>query len=209
MTMRKMFRSVSVPACALLLAAGLAAPAFAHAADAADDQHEEHAAEAAHDHAAMMSGDAAMKESLEASFDGATQKLVDLAEAIPAEKYSWRPAEGVRSVSEVFMHVAGANYFLSTPFGQEMPEGVTQEMEADVTEKTEVVTWLKNSIANAKQAVAAADLSQGGEKIPFFGQEMSRDTILLILVSHAHEHLGQAIAYARSNGVTPPWSGGS
>lgn len=215
MTMKHILRASCVPAFGLfLLGAGLASPALAHGSD--HQEGGEKAMEGMHEHAMMegddamaMSGDAAMKESLIGNFDEVSKKLLDLAEAFPAEKYSWRPAEGIRSVSEVFMHVTGANFFLSTPFGQEMPADMEKGMEQKVTEKADVIAWLKRSIAHARGAFEAADLAAGGEKVPFFGQEMSKDSILLILLSHNHEHLGQAIAYARSTGVVPPWSAGS
>ena len=139
------------------------------------------------------------------NWDDVTGKLVALAEAVPAEKYTWRPAEGVRSVSEVYMHVAGGNFFLPTALGAELPAGVSREMEKE-TDKAKVVAALKDSIAHARKAVEGADPATLGQEVELFGRKMTRADALLALLSHAHEHLGQAIAYARSNGVAPPWS---
>jgi uncharacterized damage-inducible protein DinB len=137
------------------------------------------------------------------------KRIVDLAEKMPADKYGWRPAPGVRSVSEVFMHVAGANYFLPSLVGAKMPEGFDRGMETSVTDKAKVVEWLKKSVENAKAAITSmsdADLEKK-VKVPFLGgRELSQRRILIIVETHMHEHLGQSIAYARSNGVTPPWS---
>ncbi len=134
------------------------------------------------------------------------KKLVALAEAMPQEKYGWRPGDGIRSVSEVYMHVAGGNYFLSTFLGTKMPEGLSRDMEKTVTEKAKVVEALKKSFDHARKAVEATPDSDLDKKVKFFGQEPSERMMLIVLVSHGHEHLGQSIAYARTNGVAPPWS---
>ena len=138
-----------------------------------------------------------------------SKRLVDLAEKMPADKYGWRPGPGVRSVSEVYMHVAGANYMLPSLVGAKMPEGFDRGMETAVTDKAKVIDALKKSIENAKAAVTGvsdADLDKK-VKVPFLGgRELSERRILMILETHLHEHLGQSIAYARTNGVTPPWS---
>ena len=135
----------------------------------------------------------------------ASGKLSQLAEAIPADKYSWKPNDEVRSVSEVFMHVVGANYFIGRALGLEVPEGITQDMEKTVTSKEEVMKHLEASFAH----LGTTDLSAENfdDQIPFFGgQNWSRRRILFLLMAHAHEHLGQSIAYTRSMGIAPPWS---
>jgi uncharacterized damage-inducible protein DinB len=138
--------------------------------------------------------------------EGIGKKLVDLATAMPAEKYGWRPAPGVRSVSEVYMHVVGANYLLPSFLGAKLPEGFDREMEKSVTDKAKVIEWLKKSIENAKAAVLSASDADLDKKVKAFGREMTERRVLMIVQTHMHEHLGQSIAYARSNGVTPPWS---
>jgi len=137
------------------------------------------------------------------------KRIVDLAEKMPADKYGWRPAPGVRSVSEVYMHIVNANYGLPSIVGVKVPDGFDRGMEKSLTDKAKVVEWLKKSIENAKAAVANmsdADLDKM-VKVPFLGnRELSQRRILMIVETHLHEHLGQSIAYARMNGVTPPWS---
>ena len=139
------------------------------------------------------------------------KRLLDLSNAVPAEKYAWRPAPGVRSVSEVYMHVAGANYLLPSLVGGKLPEGFDQSMEKKVTDKAKVVDWLKKSIDNARTiggGLSNADLDRK-VAVPFLGgRELTERRILMIVQTHMHEHLGQSIAYARSIGVTPPWSEG-
>ena len=136
------------------------------------------------------------------------KKLVSLAEAMPQEKFGWRPGAGVRSVSEVYMHVAGANYFLPTFLGAKMPEGLSREMEKTVTEKAKVIDAMKKSFDHARKAIEATPDSDLDKKVKVFGQEPSERMVMIILVSHGHEHLGQSIAYARTNGIAPPWSEG-
>ena len=138
--------------------------------------------------------------------DGVSKKLVDLAEKMPADKYGWRPAPGVRSVSEVFMHVVGANYLLPSFLGAKLPEGFDRGMETSVTDKAKVVEWLKKSIENAKTVAAGVSAADLDKKVKAFGREISERRVLMIVQTHMHEHLGQSIAYARMNGVTPPWS---
>ena len=145
-------------------------------------------------------------------------KLVSLAEAIPADKYGWRPAEGVRSVSEVFVHVANANTMMPAPMGMTPPAGVDlpadmpaamawmQEQEASITDKDAVIAALKSSIDYAAGAVRGLASSTLEDEINMFGFPASRRAYVLVLLTHNHEHLGQAIAYARSIGVVPPWS---
>lgn len=138
-------------------------------------------------------------------FDFAGGRIMELASAVPAEKYSWRPAEGVRSVGEVVLHVAGANYYLLGMMGiagKELPKDFERE-----TNKDKILTTLKESIEFAKNAVkGVADSDLDAKTKIFGGMESTKRNTLIILVGHYHEHLGQLIAYARMNGVTPPWS---
>jgi len=138
---------------------------------------------------------------------GSEEKLTSLAEAIPADKYAWRPAEGVRSVSEVFMHVANANYFYPTFWGVQPPASVKeQNLEKSVTEKAKVVQTLRDSFAHLEKAVDGISDEQMAKSFDYFGQQMTTSALLFHVANHEHEHLGQLIAYARMNGVMPPWS---
>jgi uncharacterized damage-inducible protein DinB len=137
------------------------------------------------------------------------KKLVALAEAVPAEKYGWRPAEGVRSVSEVYIHVAGGNYMLPTIVGVKRPEGkVGREMEKTITDKAKVIETLKSSFEHVRNAVGSIPDADLDKSVKFFGQDKTERQMLLLILNHAHEHLGQSIAYARMNGIAPPWSEG-
>ena len=133
-------------------------------------------------------------------------KLVKLAEAIPQEKYGWRPGEGVRSVSEVFIHVARSNYTLVSMIGVKPPEGLSRDMEKTITEKTKVLETLKVSFGYLRDVVLKVPDADLGKPAKWFGQETTVQGVLFSIANHMHEHLGQSIAYARTNGVVPPWS---
>jgi uncharacterized damage-inducible protein DinB len=159
--------------------------------------------------AAPVAAPTGYKAELLSDIDGVSKKLVNLANAMPADKYGWRPAPGVRSVSEVYMHVVGANYLLPSFTGAKLPEGFDQGMEKSVTDKAKVIEWLKKSIENAKSVIAATSDADMDKMVKAFGRDLSERRVFMIVQTHMHEHLGQSIAYARSNGVTPPWSEGS
>ena len=152
---------------------------------------------------------------LAANFEAVSGQLMQLAEALPEETYAWRPADEVRTTSEVFMHVVSANMLLPVAFGVSPPEGfevpenpfaLAREWEANVTAKADVMAKLEASIGFAKQAMATFPEAALDEEVAIFGPPMPKRAALLVLLSHSHEHLGQLIAYARSNGVRPPWS---
>jgi len=141
-----------------------------------------------------------------AQFNEAADKLVQLAEAIPQDKFTWRPATGVRSVSEVFLHVAGSNDYVLTAVGIPSTAQGENDLEHSTTDKAQVVAKLKESIAHVRAAVQAMPDTDLNKATKLFGMDMSYRGVCLLLQSHVHEHLGQMIAYARSNGVVPPWS---
>lgn len=139
--------------------------------------------------------------------DAAT-KLVQLAQAIPQEKYSWRPGVGVRSVSEVLMHVAGGNFYFPTFLGVKAPEGTSEAGDSKVTDKAQVLAQLKRSFDYMRSNVSAFKDSDLDKPTAMFGRQTTSRNVFLTAVTHAHEHLGQLIAYARMNGIVPPWSAG-
>ena len=116
------------------------------------------------------------------------KKLVDLARAVPEEKYGWRPGRGVRSVSEAYMHVASATFFLPTFAGVTMPEGVEPDMEKE-TDKAKVLAALARSFAYARNVVQDTPDDQLDRKAKWFSGEKTVRGVLLALGNHAHEHL--------------------
>jgi uncharacterized damage-inducible protein DinB len=135
-----------------------------------------------------------------------SKQLIALAEAIPAEKYSWRPAPGVRSVSEVFMHIALANFSLLSFTGPKMPADMKPDLEKTVTKKADVIQWLKRSLDAVKTARAHLKPGDLGRKVEIHGKTVTVDGMYLRIIVHANEHMGQLVAYARMNGIVPPWS---
>jgi uncharacterized damage-inducible protein DinB len=135
-----------------------------------------------------------------------SQQLVALAEATPSEKFAWRPAAGVRSTSEVYMHIATANFFLLSVTGEKMPADLKEDAEKNVTSKAEVIDWLRRSLEAAKKAHAAQKPDDLGRKVKVMGRDATVDGMYLRILVHANEHMGQLVAYARTTGVTPPWS---
>jgi len=140
-------------------------------------------------------------------FSHVSQQLIALAEATPAEKFTWRPAPGVRSMSEVYMHIAAANFFLLSRTGPKMPADLKDDAEKTVTAKADVIAWLKRSLDAVKTAhptVKGADMQR---KVKVFGAfEGTVESVYLRIIVHNNEHMGQLIAYARMNGIVPPWS---
>jgi uncharacterized damage-inducible protein DinB len=138
-----------------------------------------------------------------ANLDEVEEKILDLAASMPADKFTWRPASGVRSVSEVYMHIAGGNYFLATFLGVPSPSRTT-DLEKTVTKKADVIAELNRSFEHLR---AAAGRTEDLEKqVKMFGSTTTHRGVMVTILSHLHEHLGQSIAYGRMNGVVPPWS---
>jgi uncharacterized damage-inducible protein DinB len=143
------------------------------------------------------------------------QKMIDLAKAVPENAYSWRPAPGVRSIGDVFKHVASDNCFIPIAMGTPAPaaSGISGTdmksvgaYEARPMTKDQIVAELEASFKHLHGAMRTTTDANLTQTIKFFGQDWSRQKAMILTVTHLHEHLGQAIAYARSNNVTPPWS---
>ena len=135
-----------------------------------------------------------------------SSQLIALAEATPAEKFSWRPAPGVRSASEVYMHIVDANFYLLSVTGPKMPADWKEGMEKTVTSKAEVIDWLKRSLDAVKEAHLAETPKDLRRKVHIADRDATVDGIYLRIILHANEHMGQLVAYARMTGVAPPWS---
>jgi len=134
-------------------------------------------------------------------------KFTRLAEAIPAEKYTWRSSPDVRSFAEVFLHVSAANYNLYKLVGTPPPAGFdVKGFEKSTTDKAKVIATLRDSFAHARKAIMALPDANLDKSLDWFGGKNTQRGILLFIVRHAAEHLGQSIAYARFVNITPPWS---
>ena len=137
----------------------------------------------------------------------AEDHLVRLAETIPADKYTWRPAEGVRSISEVFLHIAGSNFNMPRVLGVSPREGmVSGDYDKSTSDKTAVVAALKRSFTFMRQGVEKLRDTDAETTLPWFDGKNTYRGVLYFMARHTGEHTGQVIAYARMNGVVPPWS---
>ena len=142
------------------------------------------------------------------------KKFVDLAKAIPPDKYDWRPAPGVRSIGEVLKHVASDNYLIQALLGTaaDATTGITtdfktaQAYEARKMTKDQAIAELQKSFAHLKKTMNATPAAKLNASVSFFGQPYTTQKAWVGGTTHLHEHLGQLIAYARTNGVKPPWS---
>lgn len=141
-------------------------------------------------------------------------QILALAAALPQEAYTWRPAEGVRSVSEVYLHLAFANYMLPRVAGYAVPADLADQLDVakiqvwdtSTTDKAAVAERLARSFDHLRSTVAGIAEADLEAKVEFFGQTPTKRQMLLLALGHLHEHLGQSIAYARMNGVAPPWT---
>lgn len=140
------------------------------------------------------------------NYNSTVDKVAQLADEIPENTYDWRPSEGIRSIREVVLHIASANYLFASQLGIETPEGIdSQSMEQSGMSKEEAISALKESISFIQNSlnISEKDLNT---KMDFFGNEITKRQVMLSMGTHASEHLGQLIAYARMNEITPPWS---
>jgi uncharacterized damage-inducible protein DinB len=144
----------------------------------------------------------------------AEKKVLALAAAMPESAYAWRPGPGVRSAGEVFQHIASDNYFLPVLLGLTAPKetGITKEYNTAVAfekrtmNKATVIAELEKSFAFLRTSMSSTTDAQLNASIDMFGQKSTTRGVWITTATHLHEHLGQLIAYARSNKITPPWS---
>lgn len=138
-------------------------------------------------------------------------QIMSLEEAVPADKYSWRPSEGVRSIGETYRHIAFGNYLLTKTLGTEPPADANFSMDlkkwdTEVTDKAKIAASLKASMEHLKMAAGKQTEASLAEMVDLFGNTMTKRSLLMSALSHLHEHLGQSIAYARMNNIVPPWT---
>ena len=135
------------------------------------------------------------------------QRYTRLAEAMPADKYTWRPAEGVRSVGEVYTHIISANYGVASALGTPPPAGFDFKAVAALSgDKAKVLPVLKESFAHFRGAILALSDADGDKPQKMFNRQTTLRGALMMIDRHWGEHLGQSIAYARVNGIVPPWT---
>jgi uncharacterized damage-inducible protein DinB len=162
---------------------------------------------------AQTPADLAADEGIWQGYDGewryVSRLLVSLADAIPADKYGWRPELGVRSVSEVIIHIAQSNYYLLSVTGPKMPPELEgNDVEKKIVSKPEVIAYLRQSLDAVKSARGRLKPGDLKRKVKIYGKTVDVDGMYLRIICHDNEHMGQLIAYARVNGIVPAWSAG-
>ena len=147
-----------------------------------------------------------------ALLDDVQKKILSLEDAIPQDKFKWRPAPGIRSVSEAFLHIAYGNYgFTKGATGQAPPAAVGWDMDhakwdGKTTDKAEIKKTLEASFDQVRAAMKDVTDADLDKKVSAFGHDMTERAVWMALLGHLNEHMGQEVAYARANGVVPPWS---
>ena len=140
-------------------------------------------------------------------FEASSRKITMLAEAMPQDLYEWSPAEGVMSVARVYMHIARYNYgYPQDALDVPAPTGVDLSTMEDITNKEEVTRILRQSVAHVREAAQSMSEAELKDMTRLYGRDVAKWTVLLQLISHMNEHVGQSVAYARMNGIVPPWS---
>ena len=140
-------------------------------------------------------------------FEASARKLVALAEAMPASSYDWQPMDDVASVARVYMHIARYNYmYPDQNLGVAAPLAY-DAFEVEVTQKEDVVVALAESMEHVRTVLGGMSDADLDSPTRLYGRDVAKWAVLLQLVTHMNEHLGQSIAYARMNEVVPPWSG--
>lgn len=135
------------------------------------------------------------------------KKFVDLANALPADKLTWRPSPDSRSFAEVFLHVAGERYGILSLMGAEKPAGFDgKTFEKSTADRAQIVAELNKSWEFTQKTIKGMSNADFAKLLPKLGPQANAGDVIYILVADAHEHLGQSIAYARENGIVPPWT---
>lgn len=159
--------------------------------------------------AAAPAAGQSLQEEMIRDIEGVRDKYIGLAQAVPEAEYTWRPGEGVRSVGEVYMHVVSANYRLPGMIGVEPPEGTSSAWlngSAEGLTQAGALEALEASFAFTIELLRGISDERLRESAEVFGRPTNVLGFLMLAQTHLHEHLGQSIAYARTRGVTPPWS---
>jgi uncharacterized damage-inducible protein DinB len=135
------------------------------------------------------------------------KKCVDLVQAIPADKLTWRPSPDTRSFAEVFLHVAGERYGFLSMLGATPPAGFKPgQFDKSTIERERIVEALNQSWDFTSKAINGMSNADFAKLMPKLGPQANEGDVVYLLVADAHEHLGQLVAYARQNGITPPWT---
>lgn len=140
-------------------------------------------------------------------FQRSSRKISELARVMPADKFSWAPGEGVMQVGEVYMHIARYNFmYLDQNLGIAPPKGFDYADIEAIRDKEKVREIHEMSVRHVMEQVGALTAAKLDGQTELYGRTVQGWAVLLQLVSHMNEHVGQSVSYARMNGIVPPWS---
>jgi uncharacterized damage-inducible protein DinB len=140
-------------------------------------------------------------------FDASMTKVIALAEAIPADRYAKSAADGAMPLAQIHAHIARYNYYYpANAMGIAPGAGIDPDTLERVSDKTQVVALLRRSAEHVRQTVRSMPESQLGQTTTLYGRQVPQWAVLVQLLAHMNDHMGQSIAYARAAGVVPPWS---
>jgi uncharacterized damage-inducible protein DinB len=156
---------------------------------------------------AHAQGGAAVRAEMMRHFDESMSKIIALAAAMPAEKYAWKPSEPAMPVGHVYAHIARYNFwYLTSEMKLAAAPGIGLDTIEAMRNKDQIVALLRRSSDYVKRTVGAMPPAQLDAPTKLYGRDVQQWAVLVQLVAHMNEHLGQSIAYARANNITPPWS---
>jgi uncharacterized damage-inducible protein DinB len=148
-----------------------------------------------------------IRDELLMQFNGSARKMVALSEAMPAELYNWSPQPGVMSVAAVFAHIAHYNFmYPEDALGTPAPHGVDMDGMEDLTDKAQITALMRQSVEHARGVMQGMTDEDAASQTRLYGRDIAQWAVLVQLVAHMNEHVGQSVAYARMNGIVPPWS---
>jgi uncharacterized damage-inducible protein DinB len=140
-------------------------------------------------------------------FNASIGKVIALAEAVPQDRYDWRPDSETMSVARVYAHIARYNYYYpQSSLASAPPAGLRLDTLETMRDKAQIVQLLKQSADHVRRVIREMPAEQLEASTTLYGRSVPRWAVMLQLVAHMNEHLGQSIAYARSNKIVPPWS---
>ena len=149
----------------------------------------------------------AVRDDLLQHFNYSSSKVLQLSEAIPAELFDWSPGEDIMSVGHVFAHIARYNYmYLEDNLGVAAPAGIDLDTLEEIRDKDRLVGILKESVRHAQKTIMALNSEELTQESVLYGRDVKGWSVIVQLVTHLNEHTGQSVAYARMNGIVPPWS---
>jgi hypothetical protein len=154
---------------------------------------------------------AAWRQVQKGDIDGLREKFMALARVVPADKLGWRPMEGTRSFRDVFAHIAAEGNTETAMYGRPLPAGSVADFDAEEARLNklpddQLIAAMDRAMASLSATLGGLSRAKINTPIRYFGQNTLPRVATTYTLNDLHEHLGQLVAYARMNGIVPPWS---